>query len=99
MRISALTISAAIRRQNSNVEVTDILMNEEKESLHNWEVRQIYVKQKNHAVAQYVSETILTLRWFLVDRIINELKNSVSSSPDSDNSEILAYDNGLLSAD
>ena len=71
-------------------EVTDILMQEERETLHNWEVRQIYVKQKNQTIGQYVSETILTLRWYLVDRIINELKQSLSSAADGDNSETMS---------
>lgn len=71
-------------------EVTNILMEEEREVLHNWDAQQIVVKQKNQTISQYVSETILTLRWFLVDKIINELKNSVSSDPEADNSEILS---------
>jgi len=45
---------------------------------------------KDQSVGQYVSETILTLRWFLVDRIIEELKESISSEPDSDNTEPLS---------
>jgi DNA primase len=71
-------------------EVTNILMEEEREVLHNWESKQIVVKQKNQTISQYVSETILTLRWFLVDKIIGELKNSISNEPEADNSEILA---------
>lgn len=72
-------------------EVTNILMEEERELLHNWEVKQIIVKQKNQTVGQYVQETILTLRWFLVDKIINELKVSLSeATPEDDNSEILS---------
>ena len=71
-------------------EVTHILMEEERELLHNWEAQQIIVKQKNQTVSQYVSETILTLRWFLVDKIINELKNALSAEPEADNSETLA---------
>ncbi len=70
-------------------EVTNILMEDEREALHNWEVQQIIVKQKNQTISQYVSETILTLRWFLVDRIINDLKNSLSMEVTADNSEIL----------
>ncbi len=70
-------------------EVTHILMEEERDLLHNWEAQQIIVKQKNQTVSQYVSETILTLRWFLVDKIINELKGSLSAEPDADNSETL----------
>lgn len=71
-------------------EVTNILMHEERETLDNWEVRQIYVKAKDQSVGQYVSETILTLRWFLVSGIIEELKSSVSSEPGADNTEPLS---------
>lgn len=71
-------------------EVTHILMEEEREVLHNWESKQIVVKQKNQTISQYVSETILTLRWFLVDKIISDLKNSISNEPEADNSEILS---------
>lgn len=70
-------------------EVTDILMEDEKVTLHNWEAQNIIVKQKDHSIGQYVSETILTLRWFLVDRIIEELKGEISQEPNADNSEIL----------
>lgn len=71
-------------------EVTNILMDEEREALHNWEAQQIIVKEKGVTVAQYVQETILTLRWYLVDKIINELKNSLANvSPDTDNAETL----------
>ena len=70
-------------------EVTTILMNEEREVLHNWEVQQIYVKQKEETISQYVTETIITLRWYLVNNIIDDLKNSISTDEDSDNSETL----------
>lgn len=71
-------------------EVTDILMHEERELLHNWEGQNIIVKQKDQSIGQYVSETILTLRWYLVDRIIEELKGGITSGPDSDNTEALS---------
>lgn len=71
-------------------EVTDILMLEEQQSLHNWEGQQIIVKLKDQTIGQYVSETILTLRWFLVDRIIEELKSEISSEPEADNTEPLS---------
>ncbi|HEX8548320.1 MAG TPA: hypothetical protein VF691_15270, partial [Cytophagaceae bacterium] len=70
--------------------VTDILMEEEKVILHNWEAQNIIVKQKNHSVSQYVSETILTMRWFLVDKIIERLKVSINPGPETDNSEVLS---------
>lgn len=71
-------------------EVTDILMQEERDLLHNWEGQNIIVKQKDQTISQYVSETILTLRWFLVDKIIEELKKELSSDPEVDNSETLS---------
>jgi DNA primase len=71
-------------------EVTDILMEDEKLTLHDWEGQNIIVKQKDQTISQYVSETILTLRWYLVDRIIEELKGSISSEPESDNTEPLS---------
>lgn len=71
-------------------QVTDILMQEERETLHNWEAQNIIVKEKEHSVAQYVSETILTLRWYLVNMIIEELKGAISQEADADNTEPLS---------
>jgi DNA primase len=71
-------------------EVTDILMEDERVVLHNWVGQNIIPKSKNETIAQYVSETILTMRWYLVDKIIEEIKNSISSEPDSDNMEHLS---------
>jgi DNA primase len=71
-------------------EVTDILMEDERVALHNWEGQNIFPKTKNDSISQYVSETILTMRWYLVDRIIEEIKGSISSEPDSDNIEPLS---------
>lgn len=68
-------------------EVTDILMEDERLLLHNWEGQNIFPKTKGESISQYVSETILTLRWYLVDKIIDEIKNSISSEPNSDNIE------------
>ncbi|WP_281237930.1 DNA primase [Flavobacterium praedii] len=71
-------------------EVTDILMEDERVVLHNWEGQNIIPKTKNETISQYVSETILTMRWYLVDKIIDELKNSVSNEPGSDNTESMS---------
>ncbi len=71
-------------------EVTDILMEDEKLALHDWGGQNIFVKQKNETISQYVSETILTMRWYLVDRIIEELKGSILPEPDADNTESLS---------
>ncbi|VXB10631.1 DNA primase [Flavobacterium sp. 9AF] len=72
-------------------EVTSILMNEEREVLHNWESQQIIVKLKDKTIAQYVTETILTLRWYWVNKIIEDLKTAISTvNHDTDNSETLS---------
>ena len=71
-------------------EVTDILMEDERVVLHNWEGQNIFPKSKNDTISQDVSETILTLRWYLVGKIIEELKSSISSEADSDNTEPLS---------
>jgi DNA primase len=70
-------------------EVTSILMNDERYSLDNWEAKNIIVKSKDKTIVQYVSETVLTLRWLLVSKIIKELQSSVSNEADVDNIEIL----------
>jgi DNA primase len=70
-------------------EVTDILMEDERVTLHNWEGQNIFAKDKQAGISQYVTETIMSMRWFLVDRIIEELKSSIQ--PDnSDNTELLS---------
>jgi DNA primase len=70
-------------------EVTSILMNDERYSLDNWEAKNIIVKSKDKTIVQYVSETVLTLRWLLVSKIIKELQSSVSNEAEVDNIEIL----------
>jgi DNA primase len=63
-------------------DVTDILMNEERYNLHNWEKNNIFPKQKDLSIAQLVSETILTLRCFLIDRKVNEIKQDTQDEVD-----------------
>ncbi|MFV5694741.1 DNA primase [Flavobacterium sp. LB3P122] len=71
-------------------EVTNIIMEDEKNVLHNWVGQNIFPKTKEEMLNQDVSDTLLTLRWFLLSEIIEELKNSVSNEPDSDNVESLS---------
>jgi DNA primase len=66
--------------------VTDILMQDEKEVLHNWETKHIYVKQKEQTIGQFVTETIISLREYLINKLIVDLMQSFS--PDS-NEELL----------
>lgn len=58
-------------------EVTNVLMDEERYLLHDWERMEIYVKQKKQTIAQIVSETILSLRRHLVSQKIDELSETI----------------------
>ena len=63
-------------------DVTNILMNEERYNLHNWEKNNIFPKQKEGSIAQLVSETILTLRCYLIDRKVDEIKQDTQDEVD-----------------
>jgi len=54
--------------------VTNILMEDEKYSLHDWERNNIVPKEKSHAVGQLVSQTILALRCHLIDKKVENFK-------------------------
>ncbi len=75
--------------------VTNILMEEERYVLHDWERMQIFVKEKEKTIAQVVSETILSLRRFLVAKKIDELSETMKNDQDFDKEaglqEIVAY--------
>lgn len=70
-------------------QVTSILMDDEQHVLHDWERKEIYVKTKKDNIAQLVSETILSLRQFLVKQQILELMNTLKNKDTQDNSEVL----------
>ena len=55
--------------------VTGILMNEERYELHNWVSKNIFVKNKEKGISQLVSETILSLRTYLINKKVDELKD------------------------
>ncbi len=63
-------------------DVTNILMNEERYNLHNWEKNNIFPKRKDVSIAQLVSETILTLRCYLIDRKVDEIKQDTQDTID-----------------
>jgi len=70
-------------------EVTNILMEDERLTIHNWEGQNIFPKHKNETIELNVSDTIFSMRWYLVSGIISELKNSLMTDPQEDNSEVL----------
>ena len=56
--------------------VSDILINDDKYKLHDWERKNIYVKKIGSELSQLVNETILNMRRYLIDKKINELQES-----------------------
>ena len=65
------------------MEITNIMMNDEKYSLHDWERNSIFPKSKNKTIPQLVIETILNLRCFLIDQKVNEFKDKTSINKDN----------------
>ena len=54
--------------------ITDLIMKEEQHQLHDWEKRNVFVKVRGSEVERLVSETILSMRRYLIDQKITELQ-------------------------
>ncbi|RTE53634.1 DNA primase [Arenibacter aquaticus] len=74
--------------QDLAIEISSILMDEEKYMLHQWERKDIYPKDKKIGISQLVSETILTLRCYLIKKRIGSLQERTLES-EGGNSETL----------
>lgn len=72
-------------------EISDILMEDERFKLDNWESKMIYPKSKEaeSTIVQDVTETIFTLRWYLIRRFIDNEMNNIQNTSTADNSQIL----------
>ena len=66
--------------------MSDILINDDKYQLHDWERKNIYVKKIGSELSQLVNETILNMRRYLIDKKINELQES---KRDEDKGDVL----------
>lgn len=80
---------------NIELEITNILMGEEKYRLHDWQRSNIFPKDKSKTIAQLVNDTILNLRCFLIDQKVNEFKNKTLDSDENKSilDEVLNYSN------
>ena len=67
--------------------LTDILIADEVHQLHDWEKKNIFVKDRKSAVGQLVSETILTFRRYLIDQKIKSLVES-AQKPNATSEEV-----------
>ena len=59
---------------DQNQVITDLVMRDEQYKLHEWEKRNIFVKNKGSEVVRLVNETILSMRRYLIDQKIAELQ-------------------------
>jgi DNA primase len=69
-------------------EVTDILMEDERLTLHKWDGQNIFVKQKSETVSQHTSEIIISMREYLINKLILDLMSEFVEKPDSDQEEL-----------
>ena len=76
---------------NSSKIVSDILINDEKYQLHDWEKKNIYVKKIGSELSQLVNETILNMRRYLIDKKITELQDNSKDDKDEVLEEVMSY--------
>lgn len=77
-------------------EVSGILMDEERLYMHDWQRKDIFVKDKNQNIGALVMETLVSLRWHLLSKQIAKLSLEVQNEKDDDdNIEILQEVSGL----
>ncbi len=76
---------------NSSKIVSDILINDEKYQLHDWEKKNIYVKKIGSELSQLVNETILNMRRYLIDKKINELQDNSNNETNKVLEEVMSY--------
>lgn len=70
-------------------EITTILMEDERYALDNWQRMNIYPKDKTDSVAQLVSETILSLRCFLIEQKVFEFQQETLRNKSDVNRNVL----------
>lgn len=69
-------------KQEIVTEVSSILMEEERYHLDNWETKEIYPKDRATTIGQLVTETILTLRCYLIKKRIETLQLGTNNAED-----------------
>ena len=90
------TVSAFLSELDQEVvsEISSILMEEEKYVLHDWARKDIFPKEKKAVIAQLVSETILTLRSFLIKKRMLKLQENTKDNQENNKEtleEIMNY--------
>ena len=79
--------------EKQQLDVTNIVMDNEKYFLHDWEKNNIYPKRKKDTLAQLTIETILNLRCYLIDKKVNGFRDEVKENQLDENhlEEVVNY--------
>ena len=72
-----------------STKVTSIVMNNDLYHLHNWQSKNVFVKDKKKKITQLVTESILTLRTLLINKKVSELSKKTKESSDDQGEELL----------
>ena len=65
--------------------LSDLMMENEKYKLHNWDKKNIFVKQPQDRIGQSVTQTILTFRRFLIGEKIQRLNEQLQTDLETNN--------------
>ncbi len=75
---------ALITASSLSFPFSDLLMDDEKYELSNWEKHNIYVNGKEHYLSKLVTDVLYNLRRILIAEKINELKSGITTEdPDT----------------
>ena len=74
---------------NLSTKVTSIVMNNDLYHLHNWQSKNVFVKDKKKKISQLVTESILTLRTLLINKKVFELSKKTKESSSREGEELL----------
>ena len=77
-----ISIEKFINHEDPNIGMTvsDLLMDDERYTLSNWEGKNIYVKTKEKALAKLVMDAVYNIRRILIEQKITEIKSQIISS-------------------
>ncbi len=75
--------------QNLATEVSDLLLQDEQHSLHDWERKNIFVEEKSKSLPKWVHEIILRFRCQLIDEKVSTLQAETETDQGTHHAELL----------
>lgn len=76
--------------------VTNILMEDEGNPLHDWERKNIFVKEKTKEIGRWLNQTILNFRCHLIQEKIGSLQQQTADSQDQTHKDVLEEVNAYI---